>query len=319
VAPSGPGARPGVAPSDLAACREVIRVHSRSFHAASRLLPADVRDAAVATYAFCRGADDDVDDAGSEEAARERHARTRTRLARLYAGEEMDTPVGRAFAWVVRTHAIPRDEPESLLDGMAQDVGVVRVADEESLLLYCYRAAGVVGRMMSRIMGRSDATALRRAIDLGIAMQLTNIARDVGEDAARDRVYLPGAWLAEAGSSFDEVLSRVPAPGVLATNRRVLALAEGYYASGIGGIALLPARCRPSILAAAFLYRAIGRKVRERGGDGVSARARVGGVAKLALLASAVARSALDPRLRAAPDAHDAALHAPLHRAGLST
>lgn len=328
--PGQPGASSSLAPppaitsssrapdaADLAACREVIRVHSKSFHAASRLLPPEVRDAAVATYAFCRGADDDVDDAASPAAARERHQRTRARLERLYAGETMDTPVGRSFAWVVRSRGIPREEPEALLDGMAQDMDSVRVADEESLLLYCYRAAGVVGRMMSRIMGRADAAALRRAVDLGIAMQLTNIARDVGEDAARGRVYLPGTWLAAAGSSADEVLARVPAPGVLAVNLRVLALAESYYESGIGGIGLLPARCRPSILAAALLYRAIGRRVRVRGGDGVSARARVGAVAKLGLLATAVARAALDPRLRARPDGHDAALHAPLRRVGL--
>ncbi|MBY0276561.1 phytoene/squalene synthase family protein [Candidatus Binatia bacterium] len=304
-------------PSDLAACREVIRVHSRSFHAASRLLPADVRDAAIATYAFCRGADDDVDDAGSPDAARERHARTRQRLDRLYAGDAMDTPVGRAFAWVVRSRGIPRVEPEALLDGMAQDMSMVRIADEQSLLLYCYRAAGVVGRMMSRIMGRADAPALRRAVDLGIAMQLTNIARDVGEDAARDRVYLPGTWLAEAGSSFDEVLSRRATGGVRATTLRVLARAEDYYASGIAGIALLPAGCRPSILSAALLYRAIGRRVCARGGDGVTSRARVGGAAKAALIAAALVRCAVDPRLRACRGAHDTALHAPLERAGL--
>lgn len=305
-------------PADLAACREVIRVHSRSFHAASKLLPGGVRDAATATYAFCRGADDDVDDAGSPDAARERHARTRERLDRLYAGEAMDTPVGRAFAWVVRSRGIPRDEPEALLDGMAQDLSAaVRVADEQSLLLYCYRAAGVVGRMMSRIMGRPDAPALRRAVDLGIAMQLTNIARDVGEDATRDRVYLPGTWLAEAGSSFDEVLSRRATPGVRATTLRVLDRAEDYYASGIAGIALLPAACRPSILSAALLYRAIGRRVRARGGDGVTSRARVGGAAKAALIAAALARCAVDPRLHACRGTHDAALHAPLRRAGL--
>jgi phytoene synthase len=304
-------------PRDLDACRAVIRVHSRSFHAASRLLPPAVRDAAVATYAFCRGADDDVDDAASPEAARERHARTRDRLARLYAGATMDTPVGRAFAWVVHAHGIPRAEPEALLDGMAQDMGMVRVADEDALLLYCYRAAGVVGRMMSRIMGRADAGALRRAVDLGIAMQLTNVARDVGEDAARDRVYLPGTWLDAAGSSFDEVLARRSTDGVRATNLRVLALAESYYRSGVGGICLLPAACRPSILAAALLYRAIGRKVRSRGGDGVTARARVGGAAKALLIGSALGRCALDPRLRAQPDRHDARLHEPLRRAGV--
>jgi len=309
--------------ADLAACREVIRVHSRSFHAASLLLPRPYRDAAVATYAFCRGADDDVDEAGSMRDARERHARTRARLARIYEGRldpREDGPVARAFARVVRERGIPRDEPEALLDGMAQDVGTVRVADADALLLYCYRAAGVVGRMMSRIMGRDDAPALRRAVDLGIAMQLTNVARDVGEDAARDRVYLPGTWLAEEGSSFADVLSREPRPGVLATNRRVLTLAEGYYASGIAGVALLPASCRPAILGAALLYRAIGRRVLARGGDGVTARARVPGATKLGLLALAAARCAADPRLRAARaahDPHDGRLHAPLHRAGV--
>jgi len=304
-------------PVDLRACREVIRVHSRSFHAASMLLPGAVRDAAVATYAFCRGADDDVDAAGSEAAARERHRRTRERLARIYAGETMDTPVARGFAWVVRTKGIPRDEPEALLDGMAQDVGEVRVADEQALLLYCYRAAGVVGRMMSRIMDRPAADALRRAVDLGIAMQLTNIARDVGEDARRGRVYLPGSWLAEAGSSFEEVLAGIPTPALNGVNLRLLARAEAYYASGIAGICLLPAGCRPAILGAAQLYRAIGRRVRARGGDGITARARVGGPAKIALLGTAVARCALDPRLRTRPTGHDAALHAPLRRAGL--
>jgi phytoene synthase len=159
-------------------------------------------------------------------------------------------------------------------------------------------------------------------VDLGIAMQLTNVARDVGEDAARDRVYLPATWLAEAGCSLEGVLSREPRPGVLAATRRVLALAEAYYESGIAGVALLPASCRPAILGAALLYRAIGRRVSARGGDGVTARARVPGAAKLGLLAVAAARCVLDPRLRAAGagrGAHDARLHAPLHRVGLRT
>ncbi|MEW6272493.1 MAG: phytoene/squalene synthase family protein [Thermodesulfobacteriota bacterium] len=305
------------ASADLAACREVIRVHSRSFHAASLLLPQPYRDAAVATYAFCRGADDDVDAAGDDD-ARARHERTRARLASIYAGHQVDTPAARAFARVVRAKRIPRDEPEALLDGMAQDLDAVRVPDEDALLLYCYRAAGVVGRMMSRIMDRPDPTALRRAVDLGIAMQLTNIARDVGEDARRGRVYLPATWLEAAGSSHAEVLAGAATRGVRATSLGVLALAETYYASGIAGIALLPAPCRPAILSAALLYRAIGRRVRARGGDGVTQRARVGGPAKLGLLATAALRCALDPRLRTpSVDAHDAALHAALHRVGL--
>ena len=293
--PPSPEPRAG----DLAFCREVIRRHSKSFHLASRLLPGGVRDAAVATYAFCRGADDDVDAAGPASAARARHRATRERLARIYAGGEMDDPVGRCFAAVVRRHGIPRAEPEALLDGMEQDLGEVRIADEAALLLYADRAAGVVGRMMSRIMGRADEEALRRATDLGIAMQLTNIARDVGEDAARGRVYLPGTWLDDAGASVADVLSGAPREGVLTTNRRVLDRAEQHYESGIAGIGLLPFSCRPAILAAALFYREIGRRVAARGGDGVTARVRVGGGRKLALLVQVGVRCLVDPRLHA--------------------
>jgi phytoene synthase len=309
---------PEIDAADLAACREVIRVHSRSFYAASLLLPADVRDAAMATYAFCRGADDDVDAVGGPDAARERHARTRQRLARLYAGGPMDTPVGRAFARVVRQHGIPQEEPAALLDGMAQDLGPVQMGSADELLLYCYRAAGVVGLMMSRIMGRADEAARRRAVDLGIAMQLSNIARDVGEDARRDRVYLPAAWLADAGSTPADVLGAVPLPGVLATTRRVVAVAEEYYRSGIEGIALLPRACQPAILSAALMYRAIGRKVRSRNGDGVTRRAHIGGPRKVGYIALGYARVACDPRLRGGRvGGHRAELHAPLARTGV--
>jgi 15-cis-phytoene synthase len=303
---------------DLAACHAAIREHSRSFYAASRLLPKGVRDAAVATYAFCRAADDAVDDPGPAAAVQARHAATRQRLDRIYRGERVDTASGRAFALVVAEAGIPREEPDALLDGMAQDLGPVRIPDADALLLYCYRAAGVVGRMMSRIMGRGDADALGRAVHLGIAMQLTNIARDVGEDARSDRVYLPSVWLAEAGGSTADVLAtRVSAP-VRRTTHRVLALAENYYESGIAGIGLLPWRCRPAILSAALLYRAIGRRVAARDGDGVTSRARVRTSRKVALIAVAVARCALDGRLRpgaARPDME--VLHAPLRRVGV--
>ncbi len=308
-----------VNPADLEACRAVIAVHSKSFHAASHLLPSTLRDAAVATYAFCRGADDDVDDAANAVDAAQRHAGTRDRLARIYAGAALHTPVERAFAWVVRRFGIPRSEPEALLDGMAQDLDVVRVANEDELLAYCYRAAGVVGLMMSRIMGRGDVAALRRAVDLGMAMQLTNIARDVGEDARRNRVYLPQDWLAAAGSSHAQVLAGVNTPQIAAVNRRVLALAERYYQSGLDGIALLPASCRPAILAAAFIYRQIGIKVLAQDGDGMTSRARVSGWAKARLAATAVLWCVFGPRFhRQNPPQHPADLHAPLRRLNLA-
>ncbi|HXJ33264.1 MAG TPA: phytoene/squalene synthase family protein [Candidatus Eisenbacteria bacterium] len=306
------------AAADLAHCRAAIHRHSRSFYAASRLLPARVRDAAVATYAFCRAADDAVDEAGSAIDARIRHAAVLRRLDRIYRGEPVDTASGRAFALVVAAARIPREEPEALLAGMAQDLGPVRIADEDALLLYCYRAAGVVGRMMSRIMGRSDAAALGRAAHLGIAMQLTNIARDVGEDTTRDRIYLPSGWLAEAGGSETEVLAARATPAVRRVTLRVLGLAELYYDSGIAGIGMLPASCRPAILSAALLYRAIGRRVAARDGDGVTERARVSGIGKAGLIAVAAVRCAIDPRLRRRTTRPDAShLDASLRRTGV--
>jgi 15-cis-phytoene synthase len=304
--------------ADLVACRAAIRQRSQSFYAASRLLPAHVRDAAVATYAFCRAADDAVDDPGDANALRARHAATRRRLDRIYRGETVDTASGRAFASVVAAAGIPKEEPDALLDGMAQDLDPVRIPDADALLLYAYRAAGVVGRMMSRIMGRHDAEALSRAAHLGIAMQLTNIARDVGEDARRDRVYLPSAWLAEADGSVGDVLAAQPSAPVRRTTHRVLALAGDYYRSGIAGIGMLPPSCRPAILSAALLYRAIGHRVAARDGDGVTSRARVSTTGKAALIAVAAVRCGLDPRLRTrAPRPDTSALDAPLRRTGI--
>lgn len=304
---------------DLEECRQVIRVHSRSFHAASLLLPGRMRDAAVATYAFCRGADDDVDAHGTALEKAQRHALTRTRLDALYAGQPMPTAVGRAFAWVVHTFSIPKAEPVALLDGMQQDLAQVRVPDEDALLAYCYRAAGVVGLMMSRIMGRGDRMALQRAVDLGMAMQLTNIARDVGEDARNGRVYLPQTWLVEAGSSQEQVLEGKDLPAIRAVNLRVLALAERFYVSGMDGISLLPGGCRPAILAAALIYREIGMKVLARGGDGMTERMRVGGMRKAVLACVSVLQTLLLPRFhRSNPGPHDGTLHTSLERQGLA-
>jgi phytoene synthase len=303
---------------DVEVCRAVTAHHSRSFYAASHLLAGDARSASLITYAFCRAADDDVDDAPTLQMALERHQRTRERLTRIYAGEAREDPVGRAFEWVVKTFAVPMEEPMALLHGMAMDLGPVRTADEDALLLYCYRAAGVVGRIMSRILGRSDEVALRHAVDLGVAMQLTNIARDVGEDARRDRVYLPSSWLLEAGGSADEVLRGALTPATRTVTLRVLQLAEDFYRSGMAGIRLLPWTVRPAIAAAALIYRQIGVKVAARGGDGVTTRARVGGAEKLWLAVRALAGSAAG-LLTPEPSTHDRRLHAPLLRGGIQT
>jgi len=275
---------PGAA--DLAECRALLRGGSRSFHAASRLLPRRVRAPAAALYAFCRLADDAIDTPGAGPVALESlHAR----LAAAYRGDPAPIAADRALAAVLARHAIPRALPEALLEGFAWDAEARQYDDLAALQDYAARVAGTVGAMMALLMGADDAATLARASELGVAMQLTNIARDVGEDASAGRLYLPLDWLREAGIEpqawlaqprFDAALA-----GVIA---RLLAAAETLYARAAPGIARLPHGCRPAIRAAAALYAEIGRAVMQPGHDPVRRRAVVPGRRKLVLLARAV-------------------------------
>ena len=272
-------------PRDLEACRELLRVGSKSFHAAALLLPRRVRQPATALYAFCRLADDAVDQARDP---REGLALMRARLDAAYAGAPLDHPADRAFAAVVRGHRIPRALPEALLEGFAWDAEGRRYADLGALHAYAARVAGTVGAMMTLLMGVRSHAALARATDLGAAMQLTNIARDVGEDARAGRLYLPLDWLAEAGVPAEAFLARPafsPAVGMVVA--RLLAEARRLYARAEPGIALLPRDCRPAIRAARRIYAEIGAEVARNGFDSVSQRAVVSAARKLALVARA--------------------------------
>jgi len=272
---------------DVRRCREILRAGSKSFHAASLFLPARVRGPASVLYAFCRVADDAVD-LVSPKHAPEAIARMRERLGKVYAGEPNDTPVDRALSVVVRRYALPRAIPEAMLDGFEWDVEGRRYADMESLQGYCARVAATVGVMMTLLMGRREPGVLARACDLGVAMQLTNICRDVGEDARNGRVYLPADWLAEAGVD-PEALLRAPAfsAPLGAVIERTLKEADRLYQRSADGVAMLPRDCRMAIRAATLLYSHIGEEVRRRGGDSVSSRAVVPGGRKLGLLARA--------------------------------
>ena len=247
--------------------RRILAHHSKSFAFAGRLLPAWCRDDAAALYAWCRRCDDAVD--GPRDAAARAMAveQLRAELARIYgAGGESD-PVLAGFQAVVRRHALPRRYPEDLVDGMAMDVGAVRYRTFDELLLYCYRAAGTVGLMMARIMGVRDPSALRRAADLGIAMQLTNICRDVAEDAERDRIYLPADVLEACRRPGD------PDGAVGRAVAELLRRADEFYASADAGLPSLPARCAIGIRAARLIYADIGRVIARRQFDVRAGRA----------------------------------------------
>jgi phytoene synthase len=277
---------------DLEACRAQLRDGSRTFLAASRLLPRSVRDPACALYAFCRSADDAVDlDTVDELAA---VGRLRARLDRIYAGDPAPAPADRAMARVVERFELPRALPVALLDGFEWDARGRRYETIDALLDYAARVAGTVGAMMAVIMGCRSAEAVARACDLGVAMQLSNIARDVGEDARRGRIYLPLAWLREAGVDPDAWLARPQFDARIgAVVRRLLRTADGLYARAEAGVAMLPATCRPGIQAARVLYAAIGDEVARRGCDSVSQRAVVSRRRKLVLLARALSQGAV--------------------------
>jgi 15-cis-phytoene synthase len=278
--------------ADLAACAALLRQGSKTFHAASRLLPSGVRDPAVALYSFCRLADDAVDTGGGTAALES----LRQRLADAYAGRPAPEPADRAFAWAVAAFEIPAALPEALLEGFAWDADGRRYETLADLEAYAARVAGSVGAMMSVLMDARQPEVLARACDLGIAMQLTNIARDVGEDARLGRVYLPLTWMREAGLDPEAWLAKpVFSPDLAAVIARVLEAAEQLYVRSSAGIAELPASCRPGMHAARLLYAEIGREVQRRGLDAVSQRAVVPPARKAALLPAVMMAAATTP------------------------
>ena len=256
--------------SDLAACRDMLRGGSRTFFAAARVLPARVARPATALYAFCRLADDLIDcdgDGGGLAALRER-------LNAIYAGRPLPHPADRALAGVVARFALPQTLLDALLEGFAWDASGRRFETLDELHDYAARVAGSVGAAMAVLMGVRAPALVARACDLGAAMQLTNIARDVGEDARAGRLYLPLQWLREAGLDPEEFVARPCfSPALGGVVRNLLDAAAVLYDRADGGIAGLPWDCRPGIAAARMLYARIGAEVARNGYDSVSRRA----------------------------------------------
>jgi len=282
---------------DMAYCDEAIRHGSLSFHAASRLLPRSLRDPALALYAFCRLADDAVDTQPAKASA---VLSLQERLDRAFAGHPCDAPADRALAAVIAEFEMPRALPEALLEGLAWDAAGRRYATLSELRAYAARVAAAVGTMMCVLMRVRDPDVLARACDLGVAMQLTNIARDVGEDAREGRLYLPADWLEEAGTNPEALLSDPrPDEAVRSVVRRLLREAHELYVRSEAGIGALPLFCRPGIFAARYIYGGIGGALSRAGHDSITARARTTATQKLGWLMLALLRTggtALMPR-----------------------
>jgi phytoene synthase len=267
------------------------------------LLPQRIRDPAIALYAFCRIADDAIDCAGDEPGAQTRALEElHRRLDRIYDGDPIDEYTDRALADVVACFGMPKALLEALLEGFEWDAEGRRFEDLSGVYDYSARVAGTVGAMMAALMGARSTQLVARACDLGVAMQLTNIARDVGEDARNGRLYLPLSWMREAGIDPEAWLKEPVFNDALAgVIERLLRAADTLYVRSDAGIAGLPMGCRAGINAARYLYAEIGRQVERQGLDSISRRAVVPGSRKVQLLAPILGTAVLSPRYVSAP------------------
>ena len=297
---------PPIAAAVAAECRRRIAAGSKSFALAARLLPRHSRRAALVVYAWCRRADDAIDRAPAAEQAAAL-AGLHGELDRIAGGAATGDPVIDAFGTVMSATGMPPHYPRELLAGMRMDLERRAYDDLPDLLHYCFRVAGTVGLMMSHVLTLRDDAALQAAARLGVAMQLTNICRDVLEDWHLGRLYLPATWLAKAGLGDLSAQLGAPFPGsardpLRAVVAEMLTLAGRFYGGADAGFIALPWRAALSIRAARGIYAAIGDRIASAGCDVTTGRAVVPPAGKLSALAGAAGAAAaeLPVRLRAA-------------------
>jgi 15-cis-phytoene synthase len=294
----------------VALSHELIQKGSKSFAMAAKLLPRSIRYDAMMLYGWCRHCDDVIDDQdlgfttlnANTRTSRERLDLLREETKQALSGNARE-PVFIALGRVAQKHGIPERHPMELLHGFEMDVEgrVYRTLDET--LDYCYHVAGVVGVMMAMIMGVRDTATLNRASDLGLAFQLTNIARDVIADAEGGRVYLPRDWLREAGIGKRDVADPMRREEVFQVTRRLLREADAYYRSALFGMRRLPLGAAVGIGAARRVYRDIGRIVLSQGANAWDGRAFVGKKRKAAAaISGAVAALRAHTLLRLSAD-----------------
>ncbi len=279
----------------------ITRSHSKTFHLATALLPHDARRAVRALYAFCRTSDDLVDMAG---ATLDEVERWRAAAARPWRVQR--DPILLGWALIREQYGVDLKYQNELIDGIALDLRRRSYATWADLERYCYLVAATVGLLAMPILGLARGVRFEEAapyaIRLGVALQLTNILRDVGEDASRGRVYLPQGDLARFGLTADDILQGIYDERFVALMRFEIARARELYAAALPGIALLSPAGRPAVGAAALLYRAILDRIEAIGYRVHTRRAQVSGLRKLLMLPGVVWRVlALRPPASYAP------------------
>jgi phytoene synthase len=285
--------------------REVLFAQrARTFALAARFLLPERRAAVTTVYAFCRLADDWVDEAAPEEgveAVRERLTSWRIWFQQGMSPSLLPEPAGlaRALQAVIQANVLPVRPFIHLCDGLLSDLAPLRIPDAVALWNYCYAVAGTVGTIISSLLGGREAAALAAAVDLGVAMQLTNIVRDLGEDLGRGRCYLPESELRAVGYTPAELAAQAAAGVADDRLRRLVRLqihrARAGYARGLAGVWLLPPENRAAILLAGRLYRAILDVIEGEGCNPLRRRAVVPTWRKLSETALALAATRLRP------------------------
>jgi phytoene synthase len=281
----------------------VLKTYGKSFHFAKFFLKADTGDAAARLYRFCRLIDDIADENPDKNTSRlQLHSIQNSIKANVSAN-----PVVHDFLLLCEQYSIDRHHGITLIAGVLQDLEPVALSSYEDLLNYAFRVAGVVGLMMAPILG-AERSGYAFAVDLGIGMQLTNIARDVLEDAQMHRRYLPGDWV--NGLGVTQILAPNVEQNVVITEAiaRLLTTAETFYQSGISGLYFLHPQNRKAIAVAAYLYRDIGRKLLQRQCDYLQGRVAVGYVRKCSLAINVLTELRFRHLAKVKPQ-HDHTLH----------
>jgi len=237
-------------------CQNKAAKSGSSFYYSFLFLPPEKRRAITAVYAFCREVDDIADEVTDIGVARIKLAWWRTEVANLFAGNPQH-PVGKALLPVIQTLNLSATQFNEVIDGMEMDLTHHRYPDFKSLELYCYRVASVVGQMSATIFGYTDPSTLKYANDLGMAFQLTNIIRDVGEDARRDRIYLPQDELNRFGVSTADILNGHESDNF----RKLMAFqterAKHYYQQAFAALANIDRKTQRAGLIMAGIYRTL--------------------------------------------------------------
>lgn len=236
-------------------CQEKAAQSGSSFYYSFLFLPTPRREAITALYAFCREVDDIADECADADLARTKLEWWRMELGNTFAGHPAH-PVSQALLPAIRAYDLAQEQFEEIIDGMEMDLQHVRYTDFKALQLYCYRVASVVGQLAAAIFGYSDRKTLKYAHDLGMAFQLTNIIRDVGEDARRNRIYLPQDELAQFGVTEDDLLNGRASEGFAALMAHQVARARTFYQQAFQALPAEDRRSqRPGLVMAAIYQK----------------------------------------------------------------